>query len=134
MKGLERARAEFAQAEQRLHEQAQQDARALLQHAVDLFDKRPVEAANYRRAHEYLLAAQKKSPGLTEVDALIEQLPQRYIQTIEGRIAAKEYEKADEFVQAAIVLAPQNTSLLRLKEELAELARQKEPPVLPSSF
>ena len=134
MKGLERARAEFAQAEQRLHEQAQQDARALLQHAVDLFDKRPVEAANYRRAHEYLLAAQKKSPGLTEVDVLIEQLPQRYIQTIEGRIAAKEYEKADEFVQAAIVLAPQNTSLLRLKEELAELARQKEPPVLPSSF
>jgi serine/threonine protein kinase len=133
-KGLERARLELAQQERRLQEQAQKDAAALLQHAIQLLNKQPIEPAHYQQAHQYLLEAQRKNPGSTEVVGLIEQMPQRYIRTIEDKMAAKEYDEALKFVQAAIVLAPQNTRLLQLRMELEGLDKEQKELILPSYF
>jgi hypothetical protein len=81
---------------------------------------------------EVRLGIQRQSPDLSAIAVQLEQLPQFYVEAIQREIAAGNYTGANHFLQAAIVLAPQNTELGRLQEELDALVEEE--VVVPASF
>jgi hypothetical protein len=130
--GLELANAEIARMELREKQQSRENAAALSQHARQLLEKRPATPENFRKAFEFLLESQRQSPGFGAVAAQLEQLPQRYVEAIRRNIAENNYTGANLFLQAAIVLAPQNAELSRLQVELDSLVEEE--VIVPASF
>lgn len=133
-KGLEDARAEVSQAQRREEERASARASSLLANAQQLLDEKPAAAASFQQAYGALLDAQRVSPGLPQVDLMIDQMPQRYLLAIQGQIAAQAYDEADALLQAALLLSPDSQQLGQLQERLTKLMREKEQPILPTSF
>ena len=132
LNGLESANAAIARIELRQKQQARENSAALLQHAQQLLEKRPATPKNFSKALEFLLESQRQSPDLSAIAVQLEQLPQFYVEAIQREIAAGNYTGANHFLQAAIVLAPQNTELGRLQEELDALVEEE--VVVPASF
>jgi hypothetical protein len=132
LNGLESANAAIARIELRQKQQARENSAALLQHAQQLLEKRPATPENFSKAFEFLLESQRQSPDLSAIAVQLEQLPQFYVEAIQREIAAGNYTGANHFLQAAIVLAPQNTELGRLQEELDALVEEE--VVVPASF
>lgn len=130
--GLELANAEIARTELREKQQSRENAAALLQHARQLLEKKPATPENFRKAFEFLLESQRQSPDFSAVTAQLEQLPQHYVEAIRRNIAENNYTGANRFLQAAIVLAPQNKELVRLQEELDSLVEEE--VIVPASF
>ena len=130
--GLEMTNAEFARLEQRKKQQSRENAAALLQHAQQLLEKRPATPENFKKAYAFLVESQRQSPNFTATIAQLEQLPQHYVEAIRREVGDGNYTGANLFLQAAIVLAPQNAELGRLQVELDSLV--KEEVVVPVSF
>jgi serine/threonine protein kinase len=130
--GLASARAEISRIELREKQQARKNAAALLLHAQQLLEKRPATPENFSKALEFLLESQRQSPDFSAIASQLEQLPQDYVAAIQREIAEGNYTGANRFLQTAIVLAPQNTELGRLQEELDALVEEE--VVVPASF
>lgn len=137
---LELARAERARQQLLEEQQARQQAQALLQsaqlslqEAQRLLDQRPATPENFASARQLLLESQRQSPGSGAATSQLEQLPQRYIETVQRLMGEKNYPAAQDFLQAAMEAVPQSTELVALREELAALQAEEE-AVVPTSF
>ncbi len=128
--GLRRTRDEIASQT----EQVQREAGALLAQARALLARRPHEVANLQQAHAHLLQAQGLGSGLAGIGELLAQMPDLYATAIEDSVAAGDYQQADELAQAALLLAPRDPELNRLRDEVMQRLAQEERPVIPASF
>jgi len=131
--GLEMARTEIAKQKQQVLQQSRENAQSLLRHAQQLLAKRPASPENFNRARELLLESRRLSPNYSAVDLQLEQLPQHYVEAVQRKIEQEKYDEAESFLQATIMLSPQNGALVRLQEQLDGLAA-RENVLVPTSF
>jgi serine/threonine protein kinase len=131
--GMEAADADIARAEQRRMEQARADAEALLLQAQRLLGKRPATPENFRQAREFLLQSMQHSPDFQAAAALLEQMPEHYIEAIEGLMADKDYPEAGSMLDAAMAMTPRDTGLVELRKELDAVIVEGK-IVVPTSF
>jgi tetratricopeptide (TPR) repeat protein len=132
--GVENARTELAQAHFESRQKARETSAASLRKARELFEQQPISAENYQQAYLYLLEAQQLDRHSQPLLALVEELPQLYLDAIRGTMSRGDYDEADRLLQSAVVLAPADERFQQLRAELLELAGEQQQPVLPVSF